>query len=146
MKQFSIEWKSSKQPRKQRKYRYNAPMHVRRKLVSAHLEKSLRKEYNKRSLPVRKGDEVRVMTGQFSGTRGKISRVDMKALKVYVENAKVKKVSGQEVEAPIDPSNVMITKLNFDDKRRRKFLTRKPKQEQKGEKGKPEEKKTSSKK
>ncbi|MBI4174950.1 MAG: 50S ribosomal protein L24 [Candidatus Aenigmarchaeota archaeon] len=125
MKEFSIKWKSSTQPRKQRKYRYNAPTHVRRALVSAHLEKSLRKEYGKRSLPVRKGDEVRVMTGEFRGVRGKVSRVDLKSLKIYVENAKVKKVSGQEVEAPIDPSNVMITKLEFEDKKRRKFIARK---------------------
>ena len=125
MKEFSIKWKSSTQPRKQRKYRYNAPTHVRRVLVSAHLEKSLRKEYGKRSLPVRRGDEVKVLTGQFRGVRGKVSRVDLKALKIYVENAKVKKVSGQEVEAPIDPSNVMITKLEFEDKKRRKFIARK---------------------
>src|SRR3989338_824610 len=130
-KEFSIKWISSRQPRKQRKYRYNAPMHVRQRLVSAHLEKTLRKEYNKRTLTVRKGDEVKIMRGQFRGTRGKISKVDMKRLKVYVENAKMKKVSGQEVEAPIDPSNVMITKLNFDDKKRRKFLARKPKKEEK---------------
>ncbi len=127
MKEFSIEWKSSKQPRKQRKYRYNAPNHVRQHLVSAHLEKSLRKEYGKRSLPVRKGDEVRIMTGEFRGVRGKVSRVDLKSLKVYVENAKMKKVSGQEVEVAIDPSNVMITKLEFEDKKRRKFIARKGK-------------------
>ncbi|KHO48309.1 MAG: large subunit ribosomal protein L24 [archaeon GW2011_AR5] len=135
MKEFSVKWISSKQPRKQRKYRYNAPMHVRQRLVSAHLEKMLRKEYGKRSLTVRKGDEVRIMTGQFRGTRGKVSRVDMKALKVYVENAKMKKVSGQEVEVAIDPSNIMITKLNFDDKRRRKFIIRKGKKQETKETG-----------
>lgn len=122
--QFSRHWIRSAQPRKQRKYRYNAPMHVRRKLVSAHLEKGLRKDYNKRSLPVRKGDEVRVTRGKFAGTKGKISRVDLKRLKIYIENAKVKKVSGQEVELPIDPSNVVITNLNLDDKKRKKFLIR----------------------
>lgn len=124
MKHFSIKWNSSKQPRKQRKFRYHAPMHVRRRLIAAHLDKFLRKEYKRRSLPIRKGDEVIITTGKFDGTRGKISRVDMKALKVYIDSVKVKKVSGQEVEAPIDPSNVMITKLNFDDKKRRKFLNR----------------------
>ena len=125
MKEFSKGWNASTQVRKQRKYRYNAPMHIRRKLVSVHLDKYLRKEYKKRSLPARKGDEVVIMTGKFDGVRGKITRVDMKALKVYVDSAKVKKVSGQEVEVPIDPSNVMVTKLNFDDKKRRKFLQRK---------------------
>ncbi len=124
MKEFSVKWKSSEQPRKQRKYRYNAPMHVRRRLINAHLEKSLRKEYKKRSLPLRKGDEVFISRGEFAGTRGKISRVDMKKLKIYVENAKVKKVSGQEVEAAIDPSNLIITRLNLDDRKRKKFLIR----------------------
>ena len=132
-KEYSSHWVSSKQPRKQRKYRYNAPTHKRRIMVSMHLQKSLRKEYNKRSLPARKGDEVRIMRGRFSGTTGKISRVDLKKLKVYVDTAKVKKVSGQEVEAALDPSNMMITKLEFDDKRRRTFLKRKPKVETKTE-------------
>jgi len=100
-------------------------------MVSMHLHKALRKEYNKRALPARKGDEVRVMRGKFSGTTGKISRVDLKSLKVYVDNVKVKKVSGQEVEAALDPSNLMITKLEFEDKRRRTFMKRKGKKEEK---------------
>jgi len=124
---FSIKWGSSKQPRKQRKYRYNAPMHVRRSLMHVHLDRFLRKDYGKRALTARRGDEVMIMRGSFKGVKGKISRVDMKKLKVYVDSVKVKKVSGQDVEAPIDPSNVIITKLNFDDKKRRKFLERKNK-------------------
>ena len=124
-KEFSPHWISSKQPRKQRKYRYNAPTHNRRTMMSVHLHKSLRKEYGKRALPVRKGDEVRIVRGRFSGTTGKISLVDLKALKVYVDSAKVKKVSGQEVEAPLDPSNLIITKLEIEDKKRRTFMKRK---------------------
>lgn len=130
-KEYSSHWIRSKLPRKQRKYRYNAPTHKRRVMVSMHLHKALRKEYNKRALPARKGDEVRVMRGKFSGTTGKISRVDLKSLKVYVDNVKVKKVSGQEVEAALDPSNLMITKLEFEDKRRRTFMKRKGKKEEK---------------
>lgn len=129
-KEFSPHWISSKQPRKQRKYRYNAPMHRRRIMMSVHLHRALRKEYGKRALPVRKGDEVRIMRGRFSGVTGKISRVDLGKLKVYVDNAKVKKVSGQEVEAALDPSNMMITKLEFEDKKRRTFLKRKGKKEE----------------
>lgn len=121
------------QPRKQRKYRHNAPLHVRHRLISAHLDKALRKEYKKRSLPLRKGDEVKIMRGRFSGVRGKITRVDLKRLKAYVDSAKVKKVSGQEVEAALEPSNLLITKPDLEDKKRRKFMARKPKTEQKGE-------------
>ncbi|MBI2579181.1 MAG: 50S ribosomal protein L24 [Candidatus Aenigmarchaeota archaeon] len=122
---FSKQWVSSSQPRKQRKYRYNAPLHLRHRMLAAHLSRELRKEYGKRSLPVRKDDEVVVITGSHKGSKGKVSRVDMKEMKVYMENAKRKKVSGQEVQAPIDPSNVVITKLNLDDSERKKILERK---------------------
>ncbi len=125
MKEFSIKWVSSKQPRKQRKYRANAPTHVRRKMVSAHLDKTLKAQYKKRSMPVRKDDEVKVMRGAYKGKRGKVTRVNLKKLKVYVDNVKIKKVSGQEVEVAIDSSNLVITKLGADDVRRRKFQKRK---------------------
>ena len=46
---FSKSWKSSKQPRKQRKYSANAPLHLKRKLLSVNLSKELRKKYGKRS-------------------------------------------------------------------------------------------------
>ncbi len=117
-KEFSPKWNSSKQPRKQRKFRYNAPVHTRQKLVSAHLSKELRKQTLRRAVPVRKGDEVIVTRGKFRKKSGKVSRVDLGALKAYVEGIKVKKASGQEVEAPMEPSNLIITKLNLEDKER----------------------------
>jgi large subunit ribosomal protein L24 len=58
----------SKKPSKQRKAMYQAPLHRKHKLFSAHLSKELRKQWNKRSLPVRKGDEVKIMRGKFKGT------------------------------------------------------------------------------
>lgn len=134
---FSKKWLSSTQPRKQRKYRYNAPLHLRHRMLAAHLHKSLRKELGKRSLPVREGDEVEIMRGKFRKRRGKVSGVDTKGLKVYVENIKRKKVSGQEVQVPIDPSNVMITKIESEDKERKKTISRK-----KAETGKKAETKT----
>jgi len=125
MKLWSPKWKSSKQPRKQRKYRAKAPMHARQKMMKSHLNKQLRKEYGKRSMGIRKGDEVIVMRGRHKKIAGKITEVDMKNLKVYVDNAKIKKVSGQEVQVAIDPSNIMITKMSLDDKKRIKALKRK---------------------
>lgn len=131
-KKFSKNWVRSTQPRKQRKYRYNAPLHMRQKLVSAHLEKRLRQSYGKRSLPVRKGDEVVVLRGEFRKKKGNVTRVDLKRLKIFVDNVKRKKVSGQEVEVPIDPSNVMIARLNLDDRMRKKSLQRKEIKEKEG--------------
>ena len=121
-KNYSPKWVASKQTRKQRKYRAHAPLHRRQVMVSAHLDKTLKKEYKKRSMPLRVGDEVIVMRGSFRKKGGKVSVVDLKKLKIQVEGVKAKKISGQEVSAFIDPSNVMITKLNTEDKFRTKFM------------------------
>lgn len=123
-KKFSKAWIRSKQPRKQRKYRHNAPLHKRQKMMSVHLDKALRKEYNRRAIPVRRGDEIIVMRGKFRKQKSKVSRLDMKSFKVYLENIKKKKSSAQEVEIPIDTSNIMITKLNLEDSKRKKSLLR----------------------
>lgn len=120
MKRWSSEWKSSKNPKKQRKYRYNAPLHIKRKLVSVHLSPELRKKYKKRSMPVRKGDEVIILRGKYKKKTGKVSRVDLKKSKVYVEGITRKKVAGTEVQVPLEPSNLMITSLQEDKKRFKK--------------------------
>ncbi|MBS1194889.1 MAG: ribosomal protein L24p/L26e, archaeal/eukaryotic, partial [Methanomicrobia archaeon] len=44
------------QPRKQRKARYTAPLHIKGKFLSATLSKELREQYKRRSLRVVKGD------------------------------------------------------------------------------------------
>ncbi len=124
-KTFSTAWNKSIQPRKQRKYRHNAPLHIRQKLISAHLDKALRKEYKKRSFTLRKGDEIIVMRGEFKGKKAVVSRIDLKKTKLFAEELKRKKASGQEVSVPIEPSNVKIVKLNMDDKMRKKVLLRK---------------------
>jgi large subunit ribosomal protein L24 len=114
----------SKKPRKQRKFLYNAPLHIRRKMISAHLSKELREKYKRRSIPLRKGDEVKVMRGEFKGTIGKIVRIDTKEYKVYIDTVKKKKSIGTEYLVPIHPSNLLITNLNLEDKYRIKMLER----------------------
>ena len=144
---WSPSWKSSKQPRKQRKFRHNAPIHVRHKFVSANLSPVLRNEYGKRSMPIRKGDEVEVMRGGFKKLKGVVDRVDVKKGKIYMENVKIKKVDGSEVLKALEPSNLRITKLGLDDKMRQKALERAPGRKKKAEKKpeKKEEKETSEK-
>lgn len=99
-------------PRKQRLARYEAPLHVRQKQVAAHLSKELRTAQKKRSLPVRKGDTVKIMRGRYSGLSGKVIGVDLSARTVSVEGVNVKKQSGKEIPAVIEPSNVLITQLS----------------------------------
>ena len=78
MRTWSKSWASSKKPKKQRKYSAKAPLHVRHKLMSAHLSKELRLKYKKRSFPVRKKDKVKIFTGKFKGVIGEIESVDTK--------------------------------------------------------------------
>jgi large subunit ribosomal protein L24 len=117
----------SKKPSKQRKGMYQAPLHRKHKFLSAHLSKELRKQWGKRSLPVRSGDEVKVMRGKYKGTTGKISKTDLKKSKVYLESVKRKKVSGEEVFIPIHPSNLLILNPNMDDPKRKRVIDRKKK-------------------
>lgn len=56
--------------RKNRKRHFNAPSHIRRKIMSSPLSKELRQKYNVRSMPIRKDDEVQVMYwGSFQPQR-----------------------------------------------------------------------------
>lgn len=118
--------KSSK-PGKQRKFLYTAPLHIRRKLLSAHLSKELRQKYKMRNFPVRKGDEIQIMRGEHKKKVGKISKVDYRNYKVYVEGITIKSTTGTERQIAIHPSNLKITSLNLDDKKRIKAFERKAK-------------------
>ncbi len=115
---FSKAWKSSRQPRKQHKYRHNAPLHIKNKFMGAHLSKELRKKYSRRSITARKGDTVKIMRGQFRGKTGKIDRVNVKRTKVYITGIDITKKDGTKAFYPIHPSNILITELNLDDKKR----------------------------
>ncbi|KAH0507346.1 60S ribosomal protein L26 [Microtus ochrogaster] len=93
---------------KNRKRHFNAPSHIRRKIMSSPLSKELRQKYNVRSMPIRKDDEVQVR----------------------------EKANGTTVYVGIHPSKVVITRLKLD-KDRKKILERKAKSRQVGkEKGK----------
>lgn len=117
---WSSAWKSSKQPRKQRKYSRNAPKHVQGAQLGSHLSPELRKKYNKRSLRVRKGDKVKVMVGTFKGKTGKVDRIDTEKQRVFVSGIEILKKDGSKAQYPVKPSNLMIQDLDLSDKRRMK--------------------------
>ena len=110
------------QPRKQRKAFYNAPLHKKRKWISAHLSEDLMLRYGRRSITVIKGDTVKVMRGEFKGQSGKVRKVDVKKGRLEIEGITITKVDGKKVPRPIHASNVMILKLNLTDPWRRKKL------------------------
>jgi len=119
---FSTKWKSSKQPRKQRKYLANAPLHIRKKFVSVSLSKELRKKHGKRNVPVRKGDVVKITKGKFKKKQGKVTKVELKKSKIIVEGIQIKKTDGSKVNAPLKAPNLQIVELNLEDKKRMKKL------------------------
>jgi large subunit ribosomal protein L24 len=115
---------NSKQPKKQRKFLHNAPLHLRQKLMSAPLSGELREKYGVRNLPVREGDKVKIVRGDFKGKEGNVMEVDLTRYRIHVEGVTQTKVDGTEVFYPIHPSNVIITDLNLDDPERKKIIER----------------------
>ena len=122
MKQWSRFWKGSTKKRKQRKYRFNAPLHIKKRLLGAHLSKELRTKYQSRSLVVIKGDKVKIMRGSYKGKEGKVEQVNTKYNSIMVSGIEVTKKDGNKTKPLINASNVMIIELNLDDKNRVKKI------------------------
>jgi len=118
MKSFSKEWKSSKSLKKQRKYLRNSPLHIKGKFLDSPLSEELIKKYNIKKIRIRKGDKVKVLRGDFKGKVGKVTKVDIKKNRIYIEGIEQKKADGSISYFPIHPSKVMILELNLEDKRR----------------------------
>ncbi len=119
--EFNKSWNSSVQPRRQVKFRSNAPNHIRRKFMGCSLDKKLREKYGRRNIEVRKGDEVKIMRGKFKGKQGKVGDVDVKNTRIQVEGIqRKKKLGGEKLVTWFHPSKVKIIILNVDDKRRLK--------------------------
>ncbi|MDO8841076.1 MAG: 50S ribosomal protein L24 [Methanocalculus sp.] len=113
---------ASSQPRKQRKIRYNAPIHLRGAFLHTMLSPELREKHGHRRVRVVTGDTVKVLRGEHTGTIGVVDGIDLKRLTIQVHGVTVKKADGTEVARPVDPSKVMITKLNFNDPKRQERI------------------------
>jgi len=112
-------------PTKQRKRLYQAPVTERYRRFSAPLSSKLKESHGTNSVPVRKGDTVMIMRGDRKGSEGKVTQINRKNYRIFIEGADREKVDGTKISVPIHPSKVMITRLNLDDKWRKKILERK---------------------
>lgn len=108
-----------------RKQQKNAPIHIRRKYLSAPLSPSLKSQYGTRTLTVIESDTITITKGDRKLTEGKVLRVDTKEGKLYIEGITRTRLDGSAVQIPVRAENVMITKLNLDDNRRKTILERK---------------------
>jgi large subunit ribosomal protein L24 len=122
---YSRGWHSSSNARNQRMARRLAPLHMRERLLRTCISKELSEKYETNTLPVKISDRVKIMKGDHKGKMSKVSRVDHKLLKVYLEDVKVKRADGREVAIPFQACNLQIISLGSDDKRRLKCIERK---------------------
>lgn len=114
--------KGVKDPGKQRKTHFNAPAHIRHKRMGAQLSKTLAAQKGVRTMPVRKGDTVRIERGDNKGFEGKVSRVDLKAYRIYLEGLTREKVDGTNIFLAVHPSKVQIRTLSLDDNWRKNII------------------------
>jgi large subunit ribosomal protein L24 len=112
-------------PGKQRKKMHQASLSERYRRFSAPLSSKLKESHNTGSVPVRSGDTVTIMRGDRRGSEGKVQRIDRRNYQIFIEGVDREKVDGTKILIPIHPSKVMITRLNLDDKRRKKIMERK---------------------
>ena len=128
----------SMKPTKQHKAHFNAPLHEKRKRISARLQldKPDSRFDGVRTVTVRVGDTVRVTRGDLSnggkrhgGKRGAepltgpVIRIDSEKGRLYIEGAKASKADNKEEAVPVHSSNVVVVKLDETDKLRVQQLT-----------------------
>lgn len=114
--------KRSSSRRKNRKEHFTAPSSERRIIMSSSLSKALRDKHNVRAVPIRKGDEVKILVGSKKGTEGKVKTVYRRKYCIHIDKVTRDKATGTPVDIPIHPSNVEITKLHMDADRKKLLL------------------------
>jgi len=94
--------------------------HKREKLLGANLSENMRKQHNKRSMRVIKGDTVRILRGEYVGIEGKVEKVNTGRSTLSIEGVQREKIRGGKVKVQIHASNVQIISVNTDDDYRMK--------------------------
>ena len=75
--------------------------------MSCRLSRELRQRHNVKTIPVRKDDEVQVISGHHKGTQaGKVVRAYRKKYVLHIERVQREKSNGATVYVGVHPSNV----------------------------------------
>jgi large subunit ribosomal protein L24 len=101
---------NSRKPKKQRKALFNYKNHQRSKLLRARLADFLQEDYGIRTLPLRVGDHVRIVKGEFKDFEGEVTEITDN-LRVKIKEAAFEKADGTEWNPSIHVSNLIITKF-----------------------------------
>lgn len=103
---------------------YQATFQTRSKQLGSALSKDLSKKYGKRSVRVVEGDSVTILRGEFKGVDGKVAKVSVEKNSVAIEGVKKEKTKGEKFDVYIHSSNLIVTSLNTEDKKRMVKLER----------------------
>jgi large subunit ribosomal protein L24 len=86
------------------------------------LSEELKGKHKRKAVRPRVGDSVRIIRGEFRDIEGKITNVDPRSGVVNVEGVNREKLKGGHAPVPIPSSNLILTALALDDKRRKAKL------------------------
>ena len=95
---------------------YRATFNTRSNQLKSQLSDELKKKYSKKNIRVVKGDNVKIIRGEFTGVDGKISQISTEKNSVAIEGVKKEKTKGDKFDVYIHTSNLLVTGLNTDDK------------------------------
>lgn len=112
----------SSSPRRQRRALYNASSFERRLRMTVPLSRDLRKRFGRRSVPVRKGDTVRVLSGSFVGREERVAKVNRRDYSVTLDNVTLKTAEEKLKPLALRTSHLVLTRLNLADAWRRRTL------------------------
>ncbi|WP_458747203.1 50S ribosomal protein L24 [Candidatus Nitrosocosmicus sp. T] len=87
--------------------------------ICSNLSSNLKKEYNRKSLRIVKGDSVKIMRGEYKGVEGKVEKLNTIKGRLSIEGVQREKIKGGQVKVQIHASNVRIMSLHLDDKYRK---------------------------
>ncbi len=109
-------------PRRQRKAHFTADTFERRIRMTVPLSRELRSRFHRRSLPLRKGDTVRVLSGSFEGREERVARVNRRDYSVTLDNVTLKTADEKMKPLSIGFGHLVITRLNLSDPWRRRAM------------------------
>jgi len=109
-------------PRRQRRRMYEADHGERRRRMVVPLSKDLRKRFHARSIAVRKGDTVRVLSGSYAGREERVARINRRDYTITLDNVTLKTTEEKLKALPLRPAHIVITRLNLADPWRRRSL------------------------
>ncbi len=113
---------SPRSPRRQRRALYTADTFERRLRMTVPLSRELRGRFRRRSVPLRKGDTVRVLSGSFVGREERVAKVDRRGYAVTLDNVTLKTAEEKMKPLTIRTAHLVITRLNLSDPWRRRSL------------------------